>query len=221
MEGSLTASVPMAAKARFLTTASRPWRTRPARCQSQPPAGDNGRQLREQAKRLEHLFHGPAASDDASGGPATRAAADAPAALRAPALLRDLPLWRVQWAVLPGFQEVLHVHVPHYCDALSRVLAGPQPWRFGHLYLPGGSANLGDPCYALEPGSQAPLVGTLMEVLQAVAFPDGRLLILAAGVARFKASDPREFPGMSEWSRRNEGSRSAPGTAALCRSPGR
>lgn len=33
---------------------------------------------------------------------------------------------------------------------------------------------------------QAPLVGTLMEVTQAVRFPDGRLLVLAVGVGRFK-----------------------------------
>ena len=31
-----------------------------------------------------------------------------------PGVLADLPLWRVQWPVLPGFNQVLHVHVPHY-----------------------------------------------------------------------------------------------------------
>ena len=43
-------------------------------------------------------------------------------------------------------QEVLHVHVPHYCHMFEAVMAGPRPWRFGHVYLPGGSANLGNPC---------------------------------------------------------------------------
>lgn len=43
-------------------------------------------------------------------------------------------------------QEVLHVHVPHYCHMFELVMAGPRPWRFGHVYLPGGSANLGNPC---------------------------------------------------------------------------
>ena len=28
--------------------------------------------------------------------------------------LEDLPLWRVQWSVLPGTLQTLHVHVPHY-----------------------------------------------------------------------------------------------------------
>lgn len=34
--------------------------------------------------------------------------------------LHDLPLWRVQWAALPGTQEVLHVHVPHYTSMFER-----------------------------------------------------------------------------------------------------
>ena len=32
-------------------------------------------------------------------------------------VLTDMPLWRVQWPVLPGFNQVLHVHVPHYCHS--------------------------------------------------------------------------------------------------------
>ena len=40
-------------------------------------------------------------------------------------------------------QEVLHVHVPHYVDMFERIMAGPRPHRFAHLYLPGGSASLG------------------------------------------------------------------------------
>ena len=41
-------------------------------------------------------------------------------------------------------QEILHVHVPHYCHMFESIVAGPKPWRFGHLYLPGGSASLGE-----------------------------------------------------------------------------
>lgn len=80
--------------------------------------------------------------------------------------------------------------MPHYCDMFNRILEGPRPWRFGHLYLPDGSASLGKAAFELRAGSQAPLVGTLMEVLQAVRFPDGRLLILAAGLSRFKVRGP-------------------------------
>jgi hypothetical protein len=69
-------------------------------------------------------------------------------------LLPDLPLWRVQWAALPGHQEVLHCHVPHYCAMFEKLFRQPRPWRYGHLYLPEGSKNLGNPTYALQPGSQ-------------------------------------------------------------------
>ena len=36
------------------------------------------------------------------------------APLYLPGLYSDLPLWRVQWPALPGFNQILHVHVPHY-----------------------------------------------------------------------------------------------------------
>ena len=78
------------------------------------------------------------------------------------------------------------MHVPHYSAMFERLLRGPRPWRFGHLLLPGGSANLGNDEYALRPGTKAPLTGTMMEVLQAVRLPDGRLLLLAAGTTRFR-----------------------------------
>ena len=38
------------------------------------------------------------------------------------------------------------------------------PGLFGHLLLPGGSANPGDPAYALQPGTEAPLIGVVMQV---------------------------------------------------------
>lgn len=40
--------------------------------------------------------------------------------------------------------------------------------------------------------AQAPLVGTLMEVLQAVRLPDGRLLVLAVAIGRFKVRRGRQ-----------------------------
>lgn len=41
----------------------------------------------------------------------------------------------------------------------GELLDGPQPQRFGHLYLPGGSVNLGNPAFELRPGTSAPLIG--------------------------------------------------------------
>ena len=45
------------------------------------------------------------------------------------------------------------MHVPHYCHMFESVMAGPRPWRFGHVYLPGGSANLGNPCALVRPST--------------------------------------------------------------------
>jgi hypothetical protein len=43
------------------------------------------------------------------------------------------------------------VHVPHYCHMFEGIMAGPRPWRFGHVYLPGGSEALGTPAAAIRP----------------------------------------------------------------------
>jgi hypothetical protein len=51
-----------------------------------------GTSLREKVKSLERLLYDPV-TPCGQGGPLTP-----------PQLLFDLPLWRVQWAVLPGFQ---------------------------------------------------------------------------------------------------------------------
>ena len=83
---------------------------------------------------------------------------------------------------------MVHVHDAMYVSMFERLLCQPRPWLYGHLHLPGGSRMLGNPHYALAAGTQAPLVGTLMEILQAVRFPDGRLLVLAAGLGRFRVA---------------------------------
>ena len=43
------------------------------------------------------------------------------------------------------------MHVPHYCHMFEGIMAGPRPWRFGHVYLPGGSEALGTPAAAIQP----------------------------------------------------------------------
>ena len=111
-------------------------------------------------------------------------------------LIRDLPLWRVQWPASPGCSQVYNVHVPHYThmfttlDAASTALGVPGP--FGHLLLPGGSANLGEPAYALEAGSEAPLVGVVMQVIEVAPLADGRLQVTAAGLCRFEVVRARQ-----------------------------
>ena len=70
----------------------------------------------------------------------------------------------------------------------KKLLTGPRPWQFGHIYLPGGSKNLGNPQYELAPGSSAPMTGTLMEILSYLWTEDGRLLVLAVGVCRIRVN---------------------------------
>mmetsp|Transcript_7145 Transcript_7145/g.14086 ORF Transcript_7145/g.14086 Transcript_7145/m.14086 type:complete len:632 (-) Transcript_7145:767-2662(-) len=45
-------------------------------------------------------------------------------------LIKDLPLWRVQWRELPGSQNILNVHVPHYTNMFQKILKG-QTKRWG------------------------------------------------------------------------------------------
>ena len=40
--------------------------------------------------------------------------------------------------------------------------------------------------YALRPGTLAPLVGTLMEVVRGIRCPDGRLILLVMAVGRIR-----------------------------------
>ncbi|KAK9815927.1 hypothetical protein WJX72_012088 [[Myrmecia] bisecta] len=161
-----------------------------------PIAHRGGEFSREDISRLERLFYAQTAEEGEHKSVSTSSvqqSASEPYSLPNEGQMEDLPLWRVQWATLPGLQEVIHVHVPHYTHMFERLMTEQKsPWRFGHLYLPGGSASLGQPQYALQPGSQAPLVGVLMEVLSCMRYPDGRLMILACGVARFKVIRVRQ-----------------------------
>eukprot|EP00775_Hariotina_reticulata_P008771 gene8771-8950_t len=94
--------------------------------------------------------------------------------------IKQLPLWRVDWAMTPHMQEILHVLAPHYTHMFETVFSRPRPWRFGHLYLPGGSKSLGSSSHELASGSSAPMV------TRCVRLRDGKFLVLATGVARFK-----------------------------------
>ncbi|KAL3934833.1 MAG: hypothetical protein SGBAC_009528 [Bacillariaceae sp.] len=114
---------------------------------------------------------------------------DAEATLVAPSsngILQNVPLFRVQWTELPGYQNILNIHVPHYTHMFRKIMAGPKPWRFGHIYLPGGSENLSNPDYALEEGTGATMMGTLMQIADAFEQEDGRLAIIVQGVEKIR-----------------------------------
>jgi len=112
-------------------------------------------------------------------------------------LLQNVPLWRVQWTELPGYQNVLNVHEGHYTDMFQRTIAGSgeSPRYFGHIYLPKGSENLGNPEYELKEGTKAPLIGTLMQITDAQLEDDGRLTVVVQALERFKVVEvEREQP---------------------------
>lgn len=118
-------------------------------------------------------------------------------------VIYNVPLWRVQWTELPGYQNVLNVHVAHYTHMFRKlILQHPKPWYFGHVYLPGGSENLGNPDFflperetskydppprdELERLGQVPVTGTLMQITDYSEQEDGRLALIVQGVGRMK-----------------------------------
>jgi Lon protease-like protein len=107
----------------------------------------------------------------------------------------DLPLFRAPWWEVPGRSNVLNIHEPIYTNMFEKILYGPKPWCFGHLYLKDGSRNLksDDPKYQLESWettttqhcSESAVVGCLMNISDYRRFADGRLLLLVHAMERF------------------------------------
>lgn len=87
-----------------------------------------------------------------------------------------------------GGPSALHVTEPR---ARRRVAAegrrkrDPAPLVCRTLW-PGGSRSLGSELHSLASGSAAPLVGVVMRVSRAVRLRDGKMLVLATGLGRFK-----------------------------------
>lgn len=105
-------------------------------------------------------------------------------------IIQDLPLWRVQWTELPGFQNVLNVHVPHYTNMFQKILySDSNPKYFGQVYLPGGSDNLDNPEYRLEEGSKSTLIGVLMQIADYKQLEDGRFVMIVQSLERFRVID--------------------------------
>lgn len=102
----------------------------------------------------------------------------------------DVGLWRVQWTELPGYQNVLNVHVAHYTHMFQSIVNGPKPWYFGSLYLPGGSENLENDEYRLcREDSKQTRWGTLMKVSDYQQLDeDGRLLLIVQAVGKYRVT---------------------------------
>lgn len=111
--------------------------------------------------------------------------------------VHDLPLFRAPWWEVPGRSNVLNIHEPIYTNMFEKLLYGPKPWVFGHLYLEDGSRNLkncalrswddGTKEKAAEPKSA--VVGCLMKIADYRRFQDGRLLLLVHAMERFVVTD--------------------------------
>ncbi|KAL3923540.1 MAG: hypothetical protein SGILL_001599 [Bacillariaceae sp.] len=125
-----------------------------------------------------------AAVDDASTDDSTRSPRDR--------LLTNVPLFRVQWTELPGYQNMLNIHESHYTHMFRRVLQQERSssWRYlyGHIYLPDGSKNLNNPDYRYDnPDSKASRIGTLMQISDVMDVEeDGRLGLIVQATERFE-----------------------------------
>lgn len=107
-------------------------------------------------------------------------------------LLLDLPLCRWNFHILPHHRTALNVFQPQYTLMFEKVLAGPKPWLYGHIWLEGGIDNLGEDEYRLVPGSKAALTGTVMEIVAVQREADSRLSLLVQGLARGIAVRPTQ-----------------------------
>jgi len=101
----------------------------------------------------------------------------------------NMPLYRGNWTELPGFQHTLNVTDPYYINMLMKVVSSSQPWYFGHVYLPGGAESIDDYNFRLEKGSDAPLVGTLMQVSDYTRMDNGGLYVVVQALGRFLVVD--------------------------------
>ncbi|KAL7547596.1 hypothetical protein ACHAWF_010911 [Thalassiosira exigua] len=178
-----------------------------------PHGGETPEERKERmdnVRRIQSSFYKNSEADEGGGGGISPDGSEGRWLARDPAnpaILDNLPLWRVQWTELPGYQNVLNVHVPHYTHMFRRLtLQHPRPWLFGSVYLPGGSENVGNPDYFLPEqdgmsddelrsigrGSNVTLTGTLMQITHCVSREDGRLTVIVQGVGRFRILAARQ-----------------------------
>ena len=99
-------------------------------------------------------------------------------------LMLDVPLCRWSFEILPHQQAALNVFQPQYTHMFEALLSRPAPHYYFHVLLPGGTQSLGQSEYELKPGTEAPLAGTLMEVIHVRREPDSRLSLIVRGLSR-------------------------------------
>ncbi|TVP74071.1 MAG: ATP-dependent protease [Gemmatimonadales bacterium] len=108
-------------------------------------------------------------------------------------VMRRLPLFPLPVVLLPGTAMPLHIFEPRYRQMVARCLEFDR--RFGLVYH--DPDRLGP--FEMEPGR----VGTVAEIGEFRALPDGRSLLIARGEVRFRLEDGIEsdtpyFEGLVE-----------------------
>jgi Lon protease-like protein len=93
--------------------------------------------------------------------------------------VRRLPLFPLPLVLVPGARLPLHIFEPRYRQMVAHCLEGSR--RFGLLFH---DPDRGGP-YEMAPGQ----VGCVAEILQFHPIPDGRSLLLARGLDRFRLDD--------------------------------
>lgn len=165
------------------------------------PSNEQERERMEQIRHIQRSFY----QDEGTGIQPPQ---------RGSTIIKDLPLWRVQWTELPGYQNVLNVHVPHYTNMFLKILNSKDVEHryFGHIYLPGGSENLDNEEYSLasattadndglEDGegsgggglkkTKASLTGVLMQISDYQQSDDGRLMLIVQALERFRVVEAK------------------------------
>eukprot|EP00536_Pseudo-nitzschia_multiseries_P012582 jgi/Psemu1/290382/fgenesh1_pg.490_\ len=125
----------------------------------------------ELVRKLQRSFYQP---ETESTDPEEAVATTTTTSSSSAAILVDLPLplWRVQWTELPGYQNVLNVHVPHYTRYSGDGTSSGD-----------GSENLDNPDHALQKGD----MGVLMRISDSRQHTeDGRLTLVVQALERFR-----------------------------------
>ena len=95
---------------------------------------------------------------------------------------RRRPLARWGTVFLPHQQEALNIYEPQWVLLFEALLATPPPWLYAAAFLPGGSANLDNPAFALPERGER--IGTLLLVVDAVRQPDSKLTLAVQAIGR-------------------------------------
>lgn len=97
----------------------------------------------------------------------------------------NMPIYRDDWTELPGLQHTFTVSDADYVNLLMKVVSSPKPHYYGHILLEGGD----DRRHMIGPGSEAPVVGTLMQVSDFNHLDNGDLFVVVQALGRFIVGD--------------------------------